>query len=129
MLEAARASYQWRTTDAEFAELAYDSALADVALAGSAGFESPRVLTFSAGLQLVIELEVIRSTGVVGLLGHLFPPGRAELELRHGGRTRTVEADELGRFAAERLRRGPFSLRCTRLAADAVTVTTDWTQL
>jgi hypothetical protein len=130
MLTAARASYAWRTIDAELAELAYDSAVATRPLAGVRGTETPRVLTFSAPeCGLTIEIEVTPAAGVVEVVGQLVPAGHARLEIRHGGGSESVEADELGRFAIERVHAGPFSIRCTRAAADLAVVTTDWTTL
>jgi hypothetical protein len=59
------------------------------------------------------------------LVGQLLPPGPARVEVRHPDGVLAVEADELGRFAAERVAAGPISVRCQQGAAGAPVVT-EW---
>jgi hypothetical protein len=127
--EAARAAYSWRTIDAELAELMRDSAEAqpgELALRGAAtgsrllSFESPRV---------AIEAEV----AVVGprarrLTGQIVPPMAATVTLEQGGARLTAQADELGRFAFERVGAGPARLRAA-LPDGGMEIATPWTSL
>lgn len=124
VLEAARGSFSWRTIDAELAELAYDSAVAagGEALVRSAG--GGRVLTFeSPGLS--VEVEVTPSGSGRRLVGQLVPPQPAAIEIRHAAGTLAVDADELGRFAADGIPGGPVSLVC-RPADGSPAVATGW---
>ncbi len=72
-------------------------------------------------------MEVETATGVDGLrlLGQLVPAQPGRVEIRHGGGTTTVDADDLGRFTAAGLPPGPVSLSC-RTAAGDLHVDTDW---
>jgi hypothetical protein len=122
VLEAARGSFSWRTIDAELAELAYDSMLeAGAALVRSS--DDRRTLTFDAP-DVSVEVEVTAAGAERRLLGQLVPPQAASIEVRHGGGTTAVDADELGRFAAAGVAAGPVSLVC-RLA-DARAIATEW---
>jgi hypothetical protein len=123
VLAAARGSYTWRTIDAELAALVYDSALDAEALAAVRSAETVRLLTFETD-ELAIELEVTAVDGRRRLQGQLVPPGPGSVELRHGGGTLELEADEVGRFAAE-VDAGPISLRCRR-ERDRAVVETEW---
>jgi hypothetical protein len=130
MLRAARSSYSWRTIDSELAELAYDSASHERPLAGVRGLGTPRVLSFSApACELTIEIEATSAAESLDIVGQLVPAKHALLEIRHGGGVELVKADDLGRFAAENLQAGPFSIRCIGEAADGPAVTTEWTTL
>ena len=114
VLEAARASYSWRTIDAELAELAFDSVV-DRPATTLRGGEGPRLLTFAApGLD--VEVEVSREGPRRRLVGQVVPPQTAQIEVHHGGGVEPVQADELGRFRAEGISAGPVRLRC-RLGA------------
>jgi hypothetical protein len=120
VVAAGRDAFAWRTIDAELAALSYDSLLDDKELAGvRAGGESARMLTFEAH-QLTVEVEVEHGR----LIGQLVPPQSGEVEVRHAGGSLTVQADEIGRFVAEPVARGPFSLRCR--TASATAIVTDW---
>jgi hypothetical protein len=117
---AARDAFAWRTIDAELAALSYDSLLDDKELAGvRSGADAARMLTFEAA-DLTVEIEVERGR----LIGQLVPPQPGEVEVRHAGGSLTVQADEVGRFVAEPVPRGPFSLRCRTAAA--IAIVTDW---
>jgi hypothetical protein len=130
MLRAARSSYAWRTIDSELAELAYDSASHERPLAGVRGLGTPRILSFSAlACGLTIEIEATSAAESLDIAGQLVPATHAILEIRHGGGVELVEADELGRFAAENLQAGPFSIRYIRDAANGPAVITEWTTI
>lgn len=117
---AARDAFTWRTIDAELAALSYDSFMDDKELAGvRSGGDAVRMLTFEAE-QLTVEVEVEHGR----LIGQLVPPQGGQVEVRHSGGSMTVEADEVGRFVAEPVPRGPFSLRCHTETATAIV--TDW---
>jgi hypothetical protein len=123
----AKASYGWRTLDAELAALTHDS-LVDQAPVAMRGGAPPRLVTFDAAdLRVEVELEA-GGPGARGgrrLLGQLVPPQPARIEVRDGrGGRRTVEADEAGRFAIDQLPAGPLSLRCHRPGRPPVA--TEW---
>src|SRR5437016_4164158 len=110
VLAAARGSFTWRTIDVELAALAYDSVMDEERLALVRSGDEARLLTFETQ-ELSVELEVT----VVGrqrhIVGQLVPPSAGVVELRHAGGLLTLDADELGRFAAERGVPGAVSLR------------------
>ena len=127
--EAARAAFTWRTIDAELAELMQDSAEVDeeaLALRGPA--TGPRLLSFESP-RLAIEAEVT----VLGprerrLAGQVVPPVAASLTLEQGGVRLSVQADELGRFAFDRVGAGPVRLRVA-LPDSGMEVATPWTSI
>jgi hypothetical protein len=120
---AARASFQWAGIDRELAHLVYDSYLdGDDARAGVRGPGSARQLTFESP-SLTVELEVT-ATPARRLVGQLVPPRPGTVEVCHRDGSFSVEADDLGRFAAERVPPGPLSLRCAEHSARPVA--TDW---
>jgi hypothetical protein len=127
--EAARAAFTWRTIDAELAELMQDSAEIDegaLALRGAA--TGPRLLSFESP-RLAIEAEVT----VLGprerrLVGQIVPPVAASLTLEQGGVRLTAQADELGRFAFDRVGAGPVRLRAA-LPDGGMEVATPWTAI
>lgn len=123
--EAARATYTWRTIDAELAELSYDSLLDDEHLAGVRGDDGPRSLTF-VGPAFMVELEVAREGGLRRLLGQLVPPHPAQIEVRHSGGVLVLGADDVGRFAAAGVAPGPVSLRCRVEGMDGPPLDTVW---
>src|SRR5919108_1573148 len=110
VVHAARQAWTWRTIDAELAALVYDSALDDTALAGVRSTEAERLLTFEVG-----DVAVEASVTVVGerrrVVGQLVPPQSATIEVRHGGRTTEMAADEVGRFTVEDVVPGPVGIR------------------
>jgi len=124
--EAARASYTWRTVDAELAELSYDSLLDDDRLAGVRGDGTARTLTFE-GSAFSVEVEVSEDGDGRRLLGQIVPPSAATIEIRHSGGVLRVGADEVGRFSAGGVAAGPMSLRCQVEGADGPTLDTTWT--
>ena len=120
---AARASFRWAGLDKELAHLVYDSYLdGDDARAGVRGPGAARQLTFESPA-LTVELEVT-ATASRRLVGQLVPSGPATVEVRHRDGSFEVTADDLGRFAAERVPAGPMSLRC--IDAGRQSVATDW---
>jgi hypothetical protein len=110
VLEAARASFTWRSVDEELAELLSDSA--DLVLTGVRG-TGDRRLAFEAP-QLVIEFVLVPGPRGSRLEGQLAPPGPARIEVRHGTETTEIEADEQGRFVLDGVRNGPLALRVLR---------------
>ena len=122
VLSAARAAFEWRTVDAELAELTYDSWVDDRELVGVRSSGGRRQLTFEAP-GLTVEVEVADGAAP-GLVGQLVPAHGGTVELRHGGGVLTLAVDDLGRFAVSHLPAGPLSLRCTADAASPVE--TEW---
>ena len=120
-LAAARSAIAWRTMDAELAELTADASM-DPQLAGVRSTGAPTLLTFESPT-VTVEIEVLETATGRRLLGQLVPAARADVEVRHGGRTTVVEADEVGRFKVDDVVPGPVSLRCS---AGSRTVETDW---
>lgn len=122
---AARASYAWRTIDAELAELAYDSLLDDDRLVGVRSGDAPRTLTFE-GPAFSVELEVAEEGAKRRLLGQLVPPRPGRIEVRHSGGLLTLGADEVGRFSAAGVIAGPVSLRCRLDGVEGPPLETAW---
>lgn len=122
---AARATFIWRTVDAELAELAYDSLLDADRLAGVRGDDGPRVLTFE-GPEFSVEVEVAEEGSGRRLVGQLVPPAPARIEVRHSGGLLRLGADEVGRFATGGVAAGPVSLRCHVAGADGPPLDTAW---
>jgi hypothetical protein len=123
VLGAARASYAWRTIDAELAALTFDS-LIEPALTGVRGGGEPRLVAFAAG-DVQVELEIHAAGQQRRLVGQLVPPGPAELEIQQAGGThRRLQADRSGRFAAGGLSGEPIRLAC-RLPGQPPVVT-EW---
>jgi hypothetical protein len=118
----AKESYTWRTVDAELAALTSDS-LVDAPLATVRGAPVTRSMTFEAG-DLSIEVEVSGSGDDRRMLGQLVPGQAARIEVRQDDVTRTVEADELGRFLVDGLGARPVRLRCH--LAGRRPVVTEW---
>jgi hypothetical protein len=119
LLEQVRRAFCWRTIDAELAELSFDSLVdREAALAVRAGGDTalePRMLGFGAvvnGEDLSIEVEASVSDGRCVLVGQLWPPDAAVVEVQSGaGQSCEVPADELGRFQVDPVPGGPVRLR------------------
>jgi hypothetical protein len=127
--DAARAAFTWRTIDAELAELMLDSAEVDAAaLALRSATTGPRRLSFESP-RAAIEAEVT-ATGPRErrLVGQIIPPVAATVTLEQGGVRLSVRADELGRFAFDRLGAGPARLRAA-LPDGGMEVATPWMSL
>jgi hypothetical protein len=127
--EAARAAYTWRTIDAELAELMRDSAEAEageLALRGAA--TGPRLLSFESP-RVAIEAEVtVTGPRARRLAGQIVPPAAATVVLEQGGERLSMQADELGRFAFDRVGAGPARLRAA-LPDGGMEIATPWTSL
>ena len=97
-LAAARASFTWRTIDAELAALTHDSLL-DEDRVGVRAADEPRILTFETD-GVTIELAVDRTPGARRVIGQVVPPQEADLALVvDGAPTGTsTRADQWGRF-------------------------------
>jgi hypothetical protein len=124
MIAAAKSSFVWRTLDAELAELVYDSVLEDTALAAVRSTEPPQLLTFEAPA-ITIEIEAASTGAQRRLIGQLVPAQPGRVEVRHAGGLAAVDADEVGRFAADGITPGPVSLHFVPIG-QTVGVTTDW---
>jgi hypothetical protein len=136
LLEHACRAFEWRTLDAELAELSYDSladreVMAAVRNGGPPG-AAPRLLGFDTDVTgdsdsaLSVEVEVTSERGNACLVGQLMPPVPATVRVLSGVRpdpAATVAADELGRFRVEPVPSGPVRLR---LQVGARTVDTSW---
>jgi hypothetical protein len=114
VVAAAKASFTWRTLEAELAELAeltFDS-LAD-ALVGVRGPGGPRALTFEHE-DVVVELEITEDGPRRTLVGHITPSTVDGVELHQASGTEPVrfEADSFGRFRVPGIAAGPFRLLC-----------------
>jgi len=122
VVEMAKESYTWRTVDAELAALTSDS-LVDPPVGSVRGTAAPRSMTFEAG-DLSIEVEVASSGPDRRMLGQIVPPQPARIEVRQDDLTRTVEADEVGRFVIDGLGQGRLRLRCH--LAGRRSIVTEW---
>jgi hypothetical protein len=124
LVDAARASFTWRTIDAELAELTSDSALGGAAVRST---QAPRLLTFATGeTTIVVEVAPLASPDGRRLLGQIVAARPAQVEVRHDAGTLTVTADELGRFRAEPVAAGPISLACRFGDAAEPDLVTSW---
>jgi len=126
LLAAAAAASSWRTIEAELAELVFDSQIDHDDVALVRGPPERRLLSFHAA-GLTIDLEVTSTSSSRGLVGQLAPPRQASVEIRVGGTSIAVQADDLGRFRARPVPTGPMSLRCGMASGEAgPPVVTDW---
>jgi hypothetical protein len=123
VVEAGKASYTWRSIDAELAALTYDSLAAAGAGETRAERAVIREVTFAAQA-LTIHVQVSGT----GLQGQLVPPQRGRLEVQVRTRDpRRVEIDEHGWFDA-----GPVPGPAFRLVVELATgasIYTDWLQI
>lgn len=122
VVEAAKATFTWRTIDAELAALVFDSATEE--LAGVRSSAATRQMTFrTPGVE--IELVVVSETSR-RLVGQLVPPQAAEIELHHEDETRTVQSDNLGRFTFHDVPAGSIRLTCRFGSETEAIVQTEW---
>jgi hypothetical protein len=115
--EAARAALGWRAIDEELAELVADSlteASSSTAVRSTSQPAAARTLCFEHD-ERGIEVEITAHDGRYRIVGQLLPPGPGRVEIRTGGAARPIgiDTDDLGRFDANGLPRGPLSLRAT----------------
>jgi hypothetical protein len=109
-VEAAKASFDLRSIDAELALLIWDSATdpAAITVRGAQALteEAARSLSFEAA-DLALEVEVGPPGPDRRLIGQLVPAQPARIEVvMVGGGVSTAEVDELGRFSALGVRSG-----------------------
>jgi hypothetical protein len=124
-VQAAKASFTWRTVDAELAALTYDSADDQRPLELVRGAGPSRLLTFEAeGLTIEAEVAAVGSTR--RLVCQLVPPQVAEVEVQAADATVRTTADQLGRFTVEGVPPGPVRLRCIPAAPPRRPVVTQW---
>lgn len=124
VIEAARAAFGWRELDEQLAILVGDTLDASTP-AGVRSSQQPRMLDFAHG-DRGVEVQVEESGEVRRLVGQCIPTGTGIVELRSGGTGEviTVELDDLGRFDADGVPRGPVSIRC--VPAEGEPFTTVW---
>jgi hypothetical protein len=126
--QAARAAFAWRSTDAELAELTYDSILDDGCLDAIRGGRKQRQLRFES-TDLSVDIEVASVGCCRKILGQLTPCQVAPIDIRHAAGVTTVKSDELGRFTADGLPPGPASLRCRMGPTNTRIIDTSWIPL
>jgi hypothetical protein len=107
----ARAAIAWREMDAKLAALTADSSLEQHDLALVRSGDMPTLLTFETpALSLEIEIEVAGAGR--RLFGQLAPPQPGRVQINHRGGRITLETNDVGRFTADGVWRGPVCLRC-----------------
>jgi hypothetical protein len=115
---AGKATFTWRSIDAELAALVYDSER-EPALTRTQTADL-RALTF-ASAHVTIELELTDT----GLLGQVVPTAAARIEVQTAaGVTVWVTADELGFFTIRDVPQEPFRLRVR--VDETIDVLTTW---
>jgi hypothetical protein len=124
-VDLAKSSYGLRAVDAELAALTSDSGLAAASPGVRSGTE-PRLAVFdTADLSLEIEIEPSTRAGSWRLVGQLIPASPARIQIRQPRAEPVwVDADDLGRFAADHLPGGSLSLACIREGSRAAV--TEW---
>ena len=124
-VEAGKATFAWRSIDAELAALAYDSVTDPSAFAGAtrADHAAIRELTF-AFRDATVHVQIGRG----GLHGQVVPPRPGEVEVHVQGRPpRTAPVDEQGWFSFAPVPHTPFRL-VWRITGGG-TAMTDWLTL
>jgi hypothetical protein len=121
MIDAANASFAWRTLDVDLAILTSSSELTHE-LAGVRGAaEGPRLLCFEQG-EVGVEIEV----GKTVVRGQLYPSRSGLITiLTADGPFAETRTDEMGCFSAPWPRSGPVRVRCDTQDSNFVT---DWVQ-
>ena len=124
VVDAARASFAWRTVDDELAALVYDSA-DQLVLAGVRSRGAARQLTFErAGITIEVE---VGGAGHPSLVGQIVPPQGGHLEVRHLDGSVHVDVDKMGRFDVSPAPKGLVCLRFT--SETGRRLATDWSRL
>ncbi len=119
LLTAAKASFTWRSVDAELAELLSDSSTE--ALTGVRSGDGPRTLEFASAASSVA-LEIVESGPAIGLRGQISPSGPTEVVVESTTASLTLAIDGDGWF------NGTVNLTGNiRLRADGIV--TDWFSL
>ena len=126
LLDAARATFSWRTIDAELAELTNDSLLEGAAVRAAEG--SPPAHLHCRCRHSRRRGRRARARSGIGrrLLGQILSPRPAEVDVRHAAGTLSVTADEFGRFRVEEVPPGPISLACRFGGATQPQLVTSW---
>ncbi|WP_370971067.1 hypothetical protein [Amycolatopsis sp. cg9] len=124
VLRQAKAALSLRDPDAELADLAFDSDLAEAGAVRAAA-EDVRLLSF-ASARVSVELQVEYADGGVSLRGLITgATGEAVIEVAGERHVRPIGAE--GWFTAAGLPRGATRVKVT--AADGTAVTTGWASL
>jgi hypothetical protein len=118
--EFAKEALSWRTSDAELAQLSYDST-DETTSTTVRSTASARIVGFETG-EWMIDLE--HDAATAELRGQIQPARRVEVELHVIGAVLVTEADELGRFSFEGVEAGPVAL-VIRIDGDEA-VKTEW---
>jgi hypothetical protein len=122
---AAKASFTWRTIDAELdaVSLCFDSAVDGQALVRGPAALAPRSLSFEGA---VIGLEVeVRSYEICG---QVVPPRPGVVRLRSAaGECQSIEVDESGWFTFEPVPSGPHRFEYDAEPDGTDALTTEWT--
>ncbi len=127
VVAAAKASFTWRTIDAELAELSYDSLLAGE-LAGTRGGAETRTLSFEFGA-VGIEIEVETDGPSRRLVGQIAPGVPESIEVHHvaGGEALVIAPDRHGRFSVDGVERGAVRLLLRFVAGEGpAMLLTEW---
>jgi hypothetical protein len=125
VLQSLRACFAQRSREGDLAELVYDSVVDETAGVRAGGGD--RQLSFH-GDQVSVEMAVAHERGRV--LGQLVPAVAGEVEIRQTSGSYVLPVDELGRFVADGIPKGPVSFRCRGEAGGRPFVTaTDWVVL
>ena len=121
--EFAIAAFSWRNIDAELAELDFDSIEEDLP-AGVRSSTTARMISFQVG-KWMLDVEFDETSG--RLMGHISPEAQYTVELHTAGALFAVESDEVGRFSADGIVRGPLSM--VLRFADGEVIKTQWVVL
>lgn len=125
VLQSLRGCFAQRSREGELAELVYDSVVDETA--GVRAGAGERQLSFH-GDHVSVEMAVAHERGRV--LGQLVPPVAAEVEIRQTSGSRVLPVDELGRFVADGIPKGPVSFRCRgHKGGEPFVTATDWVVL
>lgn len=111
VLAVAYGALAWRNVDADLAALVADSADTDSPLAGVRDGGGARLVTFEAD-GVVIEVEVADTGEARRLIGQVIPAGTRGIVVETPENAVTVDVDQLGRFSATGVGRGPVRLTC-----------------
>lgn len=113
VVDAAHTAFEWRTVDAELAELLFDSSTQGE-LAGVRSDVAARQLSYGLG-DVEIELLVRDAEAEPRIDVQIVPAGPRTLEVRNGESSETVTTDEHGRctLPLPRARRVQLVLRAT----------------
>lgn len=127
VVAAAKATFTWRTIDAELAELTFDSGADSDALAGVRSGGGARALTFEHD-DVVVEVEVNEDAGGRTLVGQVGPaaPEWVELQQASGAAAVRFETDDMGRFRVPGVASGPVRLLCRFPAGGRPELLTAW---